>query len=146
VLFVFIPALVYWEALYNISLREIRDNLRIILLTAVGLALATALCAAAAASALHLAWSVALALGAIVALTDATAVAEPLAMVQRRISAILRAESLINDGTSLLLYTVAVGAAVTGMHVSPRWSAPNSRNRPWLPSPSASPPGACCCG
>jgi monovalent cation/hydrogen antiporter len=119
VLFVFIPALVFWEGLNNVSLREVRDNLRIILLTAVGLPLVIAVCVATAAHALGVAWPLALALGAIVALTDATAVAEPLAVAQRRISAILRAESLINDGTSLLLYGVAVGAVVTGGSVSP---------------------------
>jgi monovalent cation/hydrogen antiporter len=40
-------------------------------------------------------------------------------MTQRRISAVLRSESLINDGTSLVLYSVAVEAAITGMPVSP---------------------------
>jgi monovalent cation/hydrogen antiporter len=119
VLFVFLPALIYWESLNNTSLREIRDNLRIIVLTAVGLALATTLFVAAAAHALGLTWSLATALGAIVALTDATTIADLLAMVQRRISAILRAESLINDGTSLVLYTIAVRAAVTGRQMNP---------------------------
>jgi monovalent cation/hydrogen antiporter len=119
VLFVFIPALVYWEAVNNTPLREIRDNLRIIVLTAVGLDLATALCVGAIASALGLPPSLALALGAIAALTDTTAMGELLAVMQRRISAILRAESLINDGTSLVLYTIAAQAVVTGRQVSP---------------------------
>jgi monovalent cation/hydrogen antiporter len=119
VLFVFIPALVYWEAVNNISLREIRDNLRIIVLTAVGLDLATAVCVAAIASAMGLPRPLALALGAIVALTDTTAIADLLAVAQRRISVILRSEGVISDGTSLLLYGVAVGAAVTGGQVSP---------------------------
>jgi monovalent cation/hydrogen antiporter len=118
VLFIIIPALVYWESLNKISLREIRDNLRIIALTGVGLSLATALCVAAAASALGLAWPFALVLGAIVALTDIRAISGLLPVMQRRISAILRAESLVNDGTALVLYTVAIGAASVGMQVS----------------------------
>ena len=39
-------------------------------------------------------------------------------MVPRRIATILRTESVINDGTSLVLYTIAVGAAASGRHVS----------------------------
>jgi monovalent cation/hydrogen antiporter len=119
VLYVFIPILVYWESLNNTALREVRDNLRIIVLTAVVLALATALGVAAAARALGLAWPLGTALGAIVALTDASVVTELSAVMPRRVSAILRGESLINDGTSLVLYTVAVRATVAGMHVSP---------------------------
>jgi len=114
VLLLFLPALVYWESLSSTSLREIRSNARAILLAAVGLVLATALCVMAAASALGLSWPLALALGAIVAPTDATAVANVNAALPRRTSAILRTESLVNDGTSLTLYSVAVGAAVTG--------------------------------
>jgi Na+/H+ antiporter len=118
VLFVFLPALVYWEALNNTSLREIRVHVRIIALTGVGLTLATALCVAVAANALGLAWPLALALGAIVSLTDATAMAQLLAMVPRRISTILRTESVINDGTSLVLYSIAARAAGSGRHAS----------------------------
>jgi Na+/H+ antiporter len=117
VLLIFIPALVYWEAQNNTSLREIRANLRIILLAAVGLTLATAVCVAAAASALGLEWPSALVLGAIVSLTDATVIARLLSAVPRRVSAILRTESLVNDAAALLLYRIAVREAVNGRHV-----------------------------
>ena len=118
VLLIFLPALVYWESLDSTSLREIRLNLRVIVLAAVGLVLATAFCVGAIGSALGLTWPLALTLGAIVAPTDATAVASVGATLPRRTSAILRTESLVNDGTSLALYGVAVGAVVTGGHVS----------------------------
>jgi CPA1 family monovalent cation:H+ antiporter len=102
VLLIFLPALVYWESLDSTSLREIRLNLRAIVLAAVGLVLATALCVGAVGSALGLTWPLAL----------------TLATLPRHTSAILRTESLVNDGTSLALYGVAVGAVVTGGHVS----------------------------
>ena len=114
VLLLFLPALVYWESLRSTSLREIRANARAILLAAVGLVLATALCVMAVGIALGLSWPLGLALGAIIAPTDATAMASISAALPRRASAILRTESLVNDGTSLTLYSVAVGAAVTG--------------------------------
>jgi monovalent cation/hydrogen antiporter len=119
VLFIFIPALVYWESRNNVSLREIRANLRIIALAGVGLTLGTAFCVAAAARALGLAWPSALVLGAIISLTDITAMTGLLAVVPRRIATILRTESIVNDGTALVLYTIAVQAAASGRHVSP---------------------------
>jgi Na+/H+ antiporter len=61
-------------------------------------------------------WGAAFALGAIVAPTDpvaATAVARRLA-VPRRVVNVIEGESLINDGTALVAYRVAVAAAVGG--------------------------------
>ena len=74
VLLLFLPALLYWESL-NTSLREIRDNLRVILLLAVGLVFVTAFAIAWLAASFGLPWPMALALGAILSPTDATAVA-----------------------------------------------------------------------
>jgi monovalent cation/hydrogen antiporter len=54
VLLIFLPALLYWESLTT-SLREIRANLRAILLLSTGLVLATA-AVAAAAHALGMPW------------------------------------------------------------------------------------------
>lgn len=72
-LLVFLPVLLYWEAI-TISLREIRAALRGIVLTSTLLVVATAAAVAAAAHALGLPWGPAWVLRAAVAPTDATAV------------------------------------------------------------------------
>lgn len=111
VLLLFLPALLYWDSL-NTSFREIRANIRIISLLAVGLVFLTALVVAVIAHAFGLPWSISIALGAILAPTDATAVSSVAGRLPRRTLAVLRGESLINDGTALVLYAVAVSAAV----------------------------------
>jgi CPA1 family monovalent cation:H+ antiporter len=118
VLFLFLPALLYWESI-NTSLREARANLRVITLSAVGLVLATMGTVAAVAHALGLPWPMALVLGAVLAPTDATAVAAVARHLPRRQSTLLRAESLVNDGTALVLYGVAVGVAAGELQIGP---------------------------
>lgn len=117
VLLLFLPPLLYWESLTT-SLREIRTNLRGIVLLATGLVLATAAAVAAVGHALGLSWPLAFVLGAVVAPTDAIAVAAVARLLPRRTQTILRAESLINDGTALALYAVLVGIAVQGQTVT----------------------------
>jgi CPA1 family monovalent cation:H+ antiporter len=104
VLLLFLPALLYWESLTT-SLREIRSNLRVIVLLSTLLVTATAAAVAAMAHALGLAWV----LGAALAPTDATAVGVLARTLPRRTLTVLRAESLINDGTALVIYALAVG-------------------------------------
>ena len=108
VLLLFLPALLYWESL-NTSLREIRSNLRGIVLTGTGLVLVTAAAVAFTAHALGMPWGPAWVLGAALAPTDATAVAVLARSLPHRNVTVLRAESLINDGTALVIYAVAVG-------------------------------------
>src|SRR4249919_2374891 len=123
VLLLFLPALLYWESLTT-SLREIRSNLRVVVLTSTVLVVATA--AAVAAVAHHLlgmAWGPAWVLGAALAPTDATAVGVLARALPRRTVTVLRAESLVNDGTALVIYGLAVGVTVgeehlTGWHVT----------------------------
>ncbi len=113
VLVVFLPPLLYSAAFFA-SLRDLKYDLRSISLLAVGLVVATACAVAVVAHALidDLPWAAAFALGAIVAPTD------PLAAIEvgrrlglpRRLGTILEGESLINDGTALVIYRVAVGA------------------------------------
>lgn len=110
VLLVFLPALLYWESLTT-SLREIRANLRTVIGSSVVLVLATAAAVAATGHALGLSWPVAWVLGAVVAPTDATAVSAVAGAMPRRTLTTLRAESLINDGTALVVFAVAVAVA-----------------------------------
>jgi Na+/H+ antiporter len=110
VLLLFLPALLYWESL-NTSLREIRDNLRAVLIDSILLVLATAGVVAVVGHLVGLSWPTAWVLGAVVAPTDATAVAAVGGRMPRRQLTILRAESLINDGTALVVFAIAVEVA-----------------------------------
>jgi monovalent cation/hydrogen antiporter len=111
VVLLFLPALLYWEAL-TVSLREIRNDLRTLVLSSVFLVIATAAAVAATAHLLlGLSWPVGFVLGAIVAPTDATAVAAVARGLPRRPLTMLRAESLVNDGTALVVFGLALGVA-----------------------------------
>lgn len=114
VLLIFLPPLLYAESL-TISLHQIRANLRVIMMLSIGLVVVTAVTVAAAAHGLGMAWPIAFVLGAVLAPTDATAVASVARGVPRRMLTTMRAESLINDGTALVLFAVAVDITV-GRH------------------------------
>jgi monovalent cation/hydrogen antiporter len=58
-------------------------------------------------------------LGAVLSPTDAAAVAGLAKKLPRRSLTVLRAESIINDGTALVLFAVSVSVAVGGHPVSP---------------------------
>ena len=115
VLLIFLPVLLNWETL-NTSLREIRANLRVVMLNSILLVLVTAAAVAVVAHHLGLSWPVAWVLGAVLAPTDATAVAAVARRMPRRQVTILRAESLINDGTALVLFAIAVQVASGESH------------------------------
>jgi CPA1 family monovalent cation:H+ antiporter len=115
VLLIFLPPLLYSAAFFA-SLRDLRNDLRSISLLAVGLVIATAAAVGAVAHSIvpGMGWAAAFALGAIVAPTDplaATEIGRRLG-VPRRTLAILEGEGLLNDGTALVAYKVAVSAAV----------------------------------
>ena len=61
---------------------------------------------------LGMAWGPAWVLGAALAPTDATAVGVLARCLPRRTVTVLRAESLVNDGTALVIYGIAVGITV----------------------------------
>jgi monovalent cation/hydrogen antiporter len=112
-----LPPLLYGAAFFT-SLRDLRANVRPIGLLAIGLVVMTTVGVAVVAHALvdGLTWPSAFVLGAIVSPTDpiaATAIARRLG-VPRKVVTIVEGESLVNDGTGLVLYRVAVAAVVTG--------------------------------
>lgn len=124
VLLVVLPALLYWESLTT-SLREIRANLRVIVMSSVLLVLLTAAVVAVALHALGVPWGPAWILGGVLAPTDATAVAGVARGMPRRTLTTLRAESLVNDGTALVVYAIAVHAVaepVTGGYLAGRFA------------------------
>jgi monovalent cation/hydrogen antiporter len=73
----------------------------------------TAWAVAVMAHALGLGWGPAWVLGAAVAPADATAVGILARSLPRRTITVLRAESLVNDGTALVVYSVAVGVTAS---------------------------------
>lgn len=117
VLLLFLPPLVYGAA-WQTSARDLRANLRTILLLAIGLVVFTTVAVAAASRRTLdglLPWPAAFLLGAIVSPTD-TVAAEAIITrlsVPRRIVTVLGGESMLNDATGLVVYGFAVVAAET---------------------------------
>ena len=110
------------DAAYDTSLRDLRDNWRPVTALVLGaVALTTVLVAYVAHRMAGLPWAAAVALGAIVAPPDAVAATAVLRAVSppHRVMVILEGESLLNDASALLIYRLAVAAAVTGsIHVA----------------------------
>jgi monovalent cation/hydrogen antiporter len=116
VLVIFLPPLLYSASVFA-DLRALRTNLRPILLLSIGLVLATVGAVAVVGhDVIGLTWPMAFALGAIVAPTDpiaATAIMHNLG-VPRTLVNVTEGESLVNDASALVIYRVAVAAAVGG--------------------------------
>ncbi len=111
-----LPPLLY-RAGVQMSWRGFRDNLRPILLLAVGAVIFTAVAVAGVSYyLLGLPLAVGFVLGAVVSPPDAVA---PMAIARRfalpnRILTILEGEGLVNDATALILFSFAVGAVAMG--------------------------------
>jgi CPA1 family monovalent cation:H+ antiporter len=107
------------DAAYDASPRDLKTNISSVVSLAVVLVVLTVVSVAWAARLVvtDLGWAAALALGAIVAPPDASAATAVLRKLRppHRLLIILEGESLFNDATSLLIYRVAVGAAMTGV-------------------------------
>jgi Na+/H+ antiporter len=106
------------DAAFDASPRDLRANWRAVASLALG---AVALTIAVVAVAVHqlvpaMPWAAAIALGAIVAPSDAAAATAVLKQLKppHRLLVILEGESLFNDASALLVYRIAVGATVAG--------------------------------
>jgi Na+/H+ antiporter len=109
-----LPPLVYTTALES-SYLNLRDSVRALTLLSVGLVLFTAAVVAGTVRLLvpGLPLAAALALGAILAPTDAVSAASigRRLHLPRRLLTVITGESMLNDGTALTVYKVAVSAA-----------------------------------
>jgi Na+/H+ antiporter len=106
------------DAAFDSSPRDLRANWRSVVGLAIGAVLLTVAVVALVVRALvpGMPWAVAIALGAIVAPPDAAAATAVLRQLRPpyRLLVILEGESLFNDASALLIYRLAVGAALAG--------------------------------
>lgn len=112
ILEIFLPIMLYWET-RNTSWREARTRIRGIILTGTLLVIVTAF---GVAGILHeligvSAWGAALLIGVALAPTDAVAVATLNGKLPKSAITTLKAEALINDGTTLVLLALALHVA-----------------------------------
>jgi CPA1 family monovalent cation:H+ antiporter len=114
---VFLPPLVY-AAGWRTSPQELRAVMRPLALLSVGLVFLTA---AAVAVVAHLTvpgltWAEAAVLGAVLAPTDAVAATAIFSRLgaPERVRLVVEGESMINDGTALVIYRIALGVATGG--------------------------------
>src|SRR3569833_4075355 len=106
------------DAAYDFSLRDLKRNwIPVASLAVIAVAITTALVAVV----VHwmvpaMPWPIAIALGAIVAPPDAAAATAVMRQVRlpHRIRTILEGESVVNDASALLIYRLAVSAAMAG--------------------------------
>src|SRR5688500_3277805 len=107
------------DSAFDASQRDMRANWRPIAGLALGAVALTIVTVALVAHAMvpGMPWGAAIALGAIVAPPDAAAATAVLKQLRppHRLLVILEGESLFNDASALIIYRIAVGAAVTGL-------------------------------
>ncbi|MBJ7597469.1 MAG: sodium:proton exchanger [Candidatus Nephthysia bennettiae] len=112
ILFVLLPGLLF-EAAFNLSWRDLRANLvAVVALATLGVVLTTAVIAVVGHAALGLALPVAILLGTMISPTDPVAVVAVFRRlgVPARLVNLVESESLLNDGTGVVLFTVALAA------------------------------------
>jgi len=117
ILALLIPPLIF-EAAFHIDLALLRDNLVPVLTLAVpGVVLTTFVVGGMVTIGVGLPLAVAAVFGALIAATDPVAVVASFRAlgVSRRLSVAIEGESLFNDGTAIVVYNIAVVAALSGM-------------------------------
>ncbi len=115
ILAVFIPGLVF-EAAYHIELAELRRSFVSVAILAVpGVAITAAIVAQVVTLATGLNHSLAFLMGAIVCATDPVATVAVFKQLRapRALATVVEAESLLNDGTGVVLFTIALTAVTT---------------------------------
>ena len=118
VFYVFLPVLLF-EAAFDLEARHLlTDWPRVLVLAVPGVLLAFILTAAGVHLAGGMAWGVALLFGALITATDPVSV---IALFRRlgvpsRLTTLVDAESLFNDGTAAVLFAIVLSAVAEGAH------------------------------
>ncbi len=116
ILALFVPPLVF-EAAFHLNLNELRHNLGTILLLAVpGVILTMLIVGGILSIGAGIALPVALTFGALIAATDPVAVVSLFRLlgVPKRLAILVEGESLLNDGTALVLFNLMLVTIATG--------------------------------
>jgi CPA1 family monovalent cation:H+ antiporter len=117
ILATFVPPLIF-EAAFHLDLRQLRRNLVPILVLAVpGVVLSTLLVGGLVAFGAGFGLGPAIVFGALIAATDPVAVVSLFRAlgVPPQLSLTVEGESLFNDGTAIVIFRIALAAAVTGV-------------------------------
>jgi CPA1 family monovalent cation:H+ antiporter len=116
ILAIFVPPLVF-EAAFHLDFRLLRANLvPIIMLAIPGVLLTTVLVGGLVAVGAGLSFGTAAVFGALIAATDPVAVVALFRAlgVPRRLAVAVEGESLFNDGTAIVIFQIALAAALSG--------------------------------
>ncbi|MBK6430295.1 Na+/H+ antiporter [Candidatus Amarolinea dominans] len=116
ILALLVPPLVF-EAAFHINFTELRRNLPgILLLAVVGVILSTLIVGGAVSLVTPLSLPIALVFGALISATDPVAVVALFRALgaPRRLALLVEGESLLNDGTAIVLFNLVLAAALTG--------------------------------
>ena len=117
ILALFVPPLLF-EAAFHLDLKMLRDNLVPIMMLAVpGVLVSTLLVGGIVTLGAGLPLTATVAFGALIAATDPVAVVALFRAlgVPRRLAVAVEGESLFNDGTAIVIFRIALAAALTGV-------------------------------
>jgi CPA1 family monovalent cation:H+ antiporter len=116
ILAIFVPPLVF-EAAFHVDMKQLRESLVPILFLAVpGVLLTTTMVGGMTALGAGVAIGTAAVFGALIAATDPVAVVSLFRAlgVPRKLALTIEGESLFNDGTAIVIFHIALAAALTG--------------------------------
>lgn len=116
ILALFVPPLVF-EAAFHINIAELRRNLlRILILAVPGVFVATFVVGGLVSVGANLSLASALLFGSLIAATDPVAVVALFRTlsVPKRLAVLVEAESLLNDGTAIVVFQLMLAFALTG--------------------------------